>query len=124
MKAQLLFSDHHTITKSGEVISSRAASSQRPEKYSVAICDHEHPCPTIQCLNTAYNEDNVKIQSKTEQKVDIVAFFEMGWRISWGRRAGKGWNVGQRGSLVQTEQKHLRGAWELPLHLHSNCTTD
>lgn len=55
----------------------RTTSSQRAEKHPVGICNYESTCPIIQCLNTAYNEVSDKIQSKTEQKVDIVASFEM-----------------------------------------------
>lgn len=40
----------------------------------------------------------------------------MGWRSFWGRRAGEGWRIGQRRSLVQTKHKWLRGAWEFKPH--------
>lgn len=96
-----MFADLPAKTNGGEGFSGRAASSQRPEKY-LSICIHEHLCPTIQCLITAYNEGKVKIQSKTEQKRDVVASFEIRWRSSWGRRVGEGWSTGQRGILVQS----------------------
>lgn len=99
MEAQLLFSDLFVIANGGKDISSKTASSERPEKYSVGICDYEHPCPTVLCLSVAYIEDDAKIQSKTEEKVDVVASFEKGWSNSPWETCG--WGVGQRENLVQ-----------------------
>lgn len=99
MEAQLLFSDLSVTANGGKDISSKAASSERPEKYSGGICDYEHLCPTVLCLRMAYIENDAKIQSKTEEKVDVVASFEKGWSSSPWETCG--WGVGQRENLVQ-----------------------